>query len=80
MQINYPDYFTALGFGEKYYEPASNKFDSGEIIEAVEAIINNWKKKYPKLEFKTQNLKFDTLTNFNHTYTSEIEFLNFDVK
>ncbi len=80
MQVNYPDYFTALGFGEKYYDAAGNKFDSAEIIEAVEAIINNWKKKYPKLEFKTQNLKFDNLTNFNFTYTNEIEFLNFDAK
>lgn len=80
MQINYPDYFTALGFGERYYEPANNRFDSDAIIETINTIINNWRKKYPKLEFKTQDLKFDNLVNFNHTYTTGIEFLNFDAK
>jgi len=80
MHINYGDYFTALGFTEMYYSSATNRFDSNAIIEAITGIIERWKRKYPKMEFRTQNLKFDTLTNFDHSYTSEIELLNFDAK
>lgn len=80
MQVNYGDYFTALGFPEVYYSAATNRFDSNAILDAVNAVTDKWKKKYPKLEFKNQNIKFDTLTNFNHSFTNEIELLNFDAK
>jgi hypothetical protein len=32
------------------------------------------------MDFKTQNLRFDNLVNFDLTFTNEIEFLNMDVK
>lgn len=80
MQVNYGDYFTALGFSEHFYNSTTARFDSTAIIEAADRVIANWKIKYPKLEIKTQNLKFDSLVNFNHTFTTEIEMLNFDGK
>lgn len=80
MQVNYADYFTALGFSERLYESSNNRFDDDKIIERINGIIRTWKKKYPKLEFRTSTLKFDNLTNFDHTFTAEIEFLNFDSK
>jgi hypothetical protein len=80
MMANYADFFTALGFSEKYFDAAANKFDHEAIITKVNAIQEKWRTKYPRLDFKTQNLKFDNIVNFNHTFTTEIEFLNFDSK
>jgi hypothetical protein len=80
MQTNYPDYFTSLGFREEYYDGSKNKFNTESIIETINSIQTNWKKKYPKLDFKTANLKFDNMVNFNYTYTNELGTLNFDSK
>lgn len=80
MMVNYPDYFTALGYTKAYYDPAANQFDRQAIGEKIYAIQNNWKEKYPLMDFKVQNLRFDSLVNFNLTYTNEMEFLNMEPK
>ena len=80
MRVNYADYFTSLGFTDAYYEADKNKFNERAIIEKVNSIIAAWRKKYPLLDFKTQNLRFDSLLNFNHSFTTEIELLNLDAK
>jgi hypothetical protein len=79
MMVNYSDYFAALGYN-RYYDAAKNKFESDEIIEKIKTIQERWKEKYPLLEFKTQNLRFDNLVNFDHSFTTEMEFLNTDPK
>jgi hypothetical protein len=79
MMVNYPGFFAALGY-PRYYDPAKNKFESEDIIERVKTIQQNWKEKYPLLDFKTQNLRFDNLVNFAQSYTTEIEFLNTEPK
>jgi hypothetical protein len=80
MKVNYPDYFKSLGFKNQLYNPGTGKFDSDEIIDTIKEIQYRWKDKYPLLEFKTENLRFDSLVNFNLTYTNEMEFLNTDPK
>lgn len=80
MKVNYADYFTSLGFNEEYYDGAKNKFADADIIEKITSIQNDWKKKYPLLDIKTQNLLFDSILNFNHSFTHELELLNFDSK
>jgi hypothetical protein len=80
MMVNYPDYFTALGFSTQYYDPAMNQFQQQAIIDKIYAIQQHWKEKYPLMDFKTQNLRFDSLVNFNLTYTNELEFLNMEPK
>jgi len=80
MQVGYADYFTSLGFSTELYNGSTGKFNNEAIIENVNVIVVAWQKKYPKLEFKTQNLKFDNLTNFNNSFAAEIEVLNFDSK
>jgi hypothetical protein len=79
MMVNYPDYFSALGF-RTYYDPATNKFSSEEIINQLKSIQDKWKEKYPMLNFKTQNLKFDNLVNFDHSFAVELESLNTETK
>ncbi|HMC99050.1 MAG TPA: hypothetical protein VKH37_02825, partial [Ferruginibacter sp.] len=80
MHVNYQDYFTSLGFGEQYYDDVKKRFDSDDIIDRIMEIQNAWKKKYPLLDFKTQNLKFDSKLNFNFTFTNELQNLNFESK
>jgi hypothetical protein len=80
MQVNYPDYFAALGFLEPFYSEEKKRFDTDAIQKAVRNIESSWKCKYPRLEFNTQNLKFDNLLNFNFSYTAELANLNFDPK
>jgi hypothetical protein len=77
MRVNYVDFFRALGFKETYYN--GNSIDAEAVIGKIKEIQNYWRPKYPNADFKTQNLRFDNLVNFNHTFTNEIEFLNMEV-
>lgn len=78
MQVNYGDYFTALGFGSNYYNQEDNQIDGDAIEDRVNAIIELWKAKYPSLAFKTKKMKFDSLVNFNQSFLQEVSELNFD--
>jgi len=78
MQINYGSYFRALGFTEEFYNEEKKEFEREEIIEHVNAIIGFWRGKYPKLDFETQALRFDSLLNFNYSYTRELTNLKFE--
>jgi hypothetical protein len=78
MRINYADYFQALGFHTAYYDPVKATFHSEKVIDQVKAIQDKWKSKYPNADFKVQNLRFDSLINFNQSFTSEIEYLNME--
>ena len=80
MMVNYHNYFTDLGFGTSYYDAAQGVIKGEAIAERIKNIQNNWKEKYPLMDFKTQNLRFDSLVSFNHTFTNELEFLNLDPK
>lgn len=80
MMVNYADFFTALGFNKPYYDQSKNQFDQDEITGRIKEIQTKWKDKYPNMDFKTQNLRYDTLVNFNLTFTNEMEFLNMEAK
>ena len=80
MKVNNPDYFSALGYKKLLYDPKKNEFAANEIIDNIKSIQAAWKEKYPLMDFKTQNLRFDSLTNFDLTFTNEIEFLNMEPK
>jgi hypothetical protein len=79
MRINYGDYFQALGFKETYYDPFKNAFNHEAIINKIRTIQDKWRSKYPNADFKTQNLRFDTLVNFDQSFTTELSLLNMDV-
>jgi hypothetical protein len=76
MQINNPDYFTALGFKLTYNNGGLN---NEAITKRIMHIQNHWKEKHTKLDFKTEKLNFTNLTEFNFSFCNEIEFLNFDI-
>jgi hypothetical protein len=78
MQVNYREYFEKLGFAVPYYDAAANKFDTDAIRERIEEIVEEWKPKYPKLQFKIETLKFTNLVTFNSSFSTEISVLNFD--
>jgi len=78
MMVNYGDYFRALGFLADYYDPEANRFDTDKIMDRVRQITNTWKPKYPNLKLKLENIKYDSILNFNVSFTTEIEYLNLD--
>lgn len=78
MQVNYGEYFRALGFQTTYYDEARNHFNEEVIDDRIDTIIYYWKPKYPSLAFKTKRLKFDTLVNFNQSFLQEVSELNFE--
>jgi hypothetical protein len=78
MQINYADYYLALGHKEQYYNESKNHFSSQAIGDKIQAIQEKWRSKYPNMSFKPGNLRFDTLVNFDHSFTTEIELLNME--
>ena len=78
MMVNYAEYFSALGFKKQYYDPATNQFNTLSITDEIKQIQDRWKRKYPKMDFKLQNLRFDNLVIFGFTFTTEIEFLNLE--
>jgi hypothetical protein len=80
MMVNYSDYFEALGYKTSYYNSQRGFLASELIIERIKSIQAAWKDKYPFVDIKTQNLKFDTLVNFNFSFTSEMELLNTESK
>ncbi|HWR32166.1 MAG TPA: hypothetical protein VN451_01465, partial [Chitinophagaceae bacterium] len=80
MMVNYPEYFVSLGYKIAYYDPKDNQFASEGLIDKIKEIQTRWKDKFPLLDFKTQNLKFDNLVNFNHSFTNEMVLLNIDSK
>ncbi|MFI5133160.1 MAG: hypothetical protein ACHQEB_02435 [Chitinophagales bacterium] len=80
MMINYSNYFEALGFKEKYYDLSSQRFAQGMIIERIKQVQEKWRTKYPYMNFRTENLNFASLVNFNLSFTGELELLNMEVK
>jgi hypothetical protein len=80
MMVNYPDYFKALGFRKQFYDGINGRFETETIINEITEIQNRWKDKYPMVNFRTANLKFDNLVNFNYSFTTEMETLNMETK
>ena len=80
MMVNYPNYFKELGFKSSYYNKESKEFNKEAILETIQHIQETWKDKYPEMKMRIEKLKFDSLMNFNHSYTTEIEFLNMETK
>lgn len=80
MMVNYSEYFKALGFNTNYYDPATKQFDAERISDRIRESIDTWKLKYPNLKMKLENIKYDSMMNFNLTFTTEIELLNLETK
>lgn len=78
MQVNYPEYFTSLGIVEALFVPENNKFNQREIASRVKQIQKQWIEKYPKFNFKTAELSFDSLYKFNYSYVTQIAQLDME--
>ena len=80
MRVNYGDYFRELGFSEEFYNRESKEFHKEAIIDRIRSIETKWKEKYPEIDLKTDKLKFDSLVNFNQSFTTEVEYLNLETR
>jgi hypothetical protein len=80
MMVNYPDFFSELGYSREYYSLEKKQFNQSAIIEKIQSIEAGWKEKYPTINFKTEKLKFDDIVSFNQSFTTEVEYLNLEAK
>ena len=80
MMVNYPDFFTELGYSREYYFLDKKEFNQQAILEKIKSIEADWKTKYPNMNVKTDKLKFDDIVSFNQSFTTEIEYLNLETK
>ena len=78
LNITNQDYFTALGAGEILFDSASGKFSEQLIKSKIDTIIAEGKELYPDLKYNTDNLKFDTMTNFLRSFIVEMQPLNYN--
>jgi len=80
MMVNYGAYFTALGYRERYYDDVTKQFNGPAIMEKIRQVQDPWKTKFPNMVFKFENLHYDSLLNFNLSFTNELQLLNMDNK
>jgi hypothetical protein len=80
MKVVYAGFFADLGFSPVLYNSNTGNFNVQMIEQEILQIINSWKEKYPQINFKTENLKYDSLLNFTYSFTSEVEFVNTEIK
>lgn len=80
MKVRYADFFQDLGFTDVLYNSNTAQFNKELIEQKINAIIQEWAEKYPQITFKTENLKYDSLLNFTHSFTAEVEFVNTESK
>lgn len=78
MQVNYSDFFLALGYNLPYRNGESLHIQS--IRTRIQEIIQEDKDRYPKLNIQLEKLKFSFLEEFNLSFLREIATLNFDAK
>ena len=78
MQVNYPDYFKMLGFTETLFSPEANRFKIEEIEHKIREIEKQWKSKYLRLSFHVSKLKYDSLLNFNMSFTNSLADLDLE--
>jgi hypothetical protein len=76
MQVNYPTFFNELGY--------PNTFTKGEQVEekavrnALIPLLEEARKRYPKLSVDVDQLPFDNRVHFNNAYLLALEALNFE--
>ena len=80
MMINYADYFRALGVKDDFVNEEKGEFNQERIADTIKAITERWKEKYPELKFDTSKLNYESPEAFNHTFTTEVEYLNLETK
>ncbi len=80
MKVCYADFFKELGFTEELYNSGTQQYKRELIDQKINAIIQEWAEKYPQITFKTENLKYDSLMSFTHSFTAEVEFVNTESK
>jgi hypothetical protein len=80
MMVNYSNFFKELGFADELYNAQTNQFNTTLIHQKINNILDAWRTKYPQINFKTENLRYDSLLSFTHSFSAEVEFVNTEAK
>jgi hypothetical protein len=77
MHVINQDYFTALGYSEKYCDPSTGKVDKTAVEARISAIIQKEKTEFPRLTFGVEHLNYNSLHEFAGTFLNEVSYLDF---
>lgn len=80
MEVNYTDYFLAIGYAYTLYDPSSKKFQIEQLEREMSSIVKRWRGKYPSLTFPREKLDYSDLLHFNISFIAMIAEINFDNK
>lgn len=73
-------YYKELGYEADYYDAETKKFKQAKVENDIMKIVSDYKKKYPFIDFKTHNLKYDNLAGFSTSFLNEVEKMNLNLK
>jgi hypothetical protein len=76
MRVRYSDFFDALGYRDQLYQTEAQQFNQPFIELAINSVIQKWKNKYPQLAFPVEQLRYENLMLFTHSFTAAVESLN----
>ena len=80
MEVNYPEFFLSNGYAYTLYDPASKRFQIGELEGEMGRIVKRWRGKYPSLNFPKEKIDYTDRLNFNISFIAMIAEINFDNK
>ena len=80
MEVNYPDYFLAIGYAYTLYDPAGKRFHIEALEQEMSRIVKRWRGKYPSLTFPREKLDYSDVLQFNISFIGMIAEINFDNK
>ena len=76
MRVRYSDFFDALGYRDQLYQTTAQQFNQSFIELKIKAVIQKWNHKYTQLAFPTEQLRYENLMLFTHSFTAAVESLN----
>jgi hypothetical protein len=76
MRVRYSDFFDALGYRDQLYQTEAQQFNQPFIELAINSVSQKWKNKYPQLAFPVEQLRYENLMLFTHSFTAAVESLN----
>jgi len=77
VSVHNSDFFTALGC-ENYYNEEKEEFFKHSIIQRIEESVSKHQKKYKKLHSFVNELNFDSMNEFSHSYYHALKNLDFE--
>lgn len=72
-----PDYFIELGFPHQFVDQKSKQLNKEAIEKQINTTVKKWQTTFPKLDFKINRMRYQTIQDFICVFIDEITYLNY---